>query len=242
MLLVQVDVYIVIFLSFRFCLAYVDITKWRDFYLRVSSQIDSCGMFLSCGYFFAFFHFVLLHGISTVHNRSPPSTWVFEKIQIGERIMFDNTNPYTLRTETVGDVIFYYVAFTDKGIHWEVEVSQPVYAAFEQFVKTERNLHRWCERHEEWYELPEGTICDRAVDKPQSAEDAALDMLRDATLRRALHSLPVKQRRRLLLHHEFGLTYGQIAEMEGVTRRPIARSIDSATQKICEEIKKFENR
>ena len=62
--------------------------------------------------------------------------------------MFDNTNPYTLRAENVEGIAHYYISFADgQTIQWETEISQPVYLAFQQFTRTERNLRRWDERH-----------------------------------------------------------------------------------------------
>jgi hypothetical protein len=86
---------------------------------------------------------------SSVGCRSPPFQSEFlKKIQIGERTMFDNTNPYTLRTEVVGGITRYYVAFTDgQAVLRETEVSRPVYLEFLRFVKVERNLRRFDERH-----------------------------------------------------------------------------------------------
>jgi len=42
--------------------------------------------------------------------------------------MFDNTNPYTLRTEIIEGIMHYYVSFKDgQAIPRETEVSRPVY-------------------------------------------------------------------------------------------------------------------
>ena len=119
--------------------------------------------------------------------------------------MFDNTSPYTLRTEN-----------------------------------TERNLRRSDERHEEYSELSDEALHTRAMDKPQSAEDAVFDSLQNEFLWRAIQSLPEMQRRRFILHHEFGLTYKQIALVEGCTRQAITLSVENAVAKIRAEIKKFE--
>ncbi|MGI6176338.1 MAG: hypothetical protein ACOYJC_09355 [Christensenellales bacterium] len=57
--------------------------------------------------------------------------------------MFDNENPYTLRTEVVEGITHYYVSFQDgQAIMRETEVSRPVYLEFLRFVKHERNLRR----------------------------------------------------------------------------------------------------
>ena len=156
--------------------------------------------------------------------------------------MFDNKNPYTLHTEIVEGITQYYISFTDEeNIHRKIEVSRPVYLEFLRFVKTERNLRRWDERHTEQSELTEEMLYKRALYPPKSIEDATFDSLRNEQLRLAIQELPEVQRRRFLLYHEFGLTYEQIAEMEGCTKMPVKRSIDRAKEKIIEKLKNFKN-
>ena len=154
--------------------------------------------------------------------------------------MFNNENPYTLRTEIVEGITHYYVSFTDgQAIHRETEVSRPVYLEFLRFVEIERSLRHWDERHKEHSELTDETLNRRAVNPPISLEDTVFDSLRNERLRMAIQDLPEIQRRRFVLYHEFGLTYEQIAEMEGCTKMPVKRSIDRAEQKIREQIKFF---
>ena len=154
--------------------------------------------------------------------------------------MFDNKSPYTLRTENTEGITRYYVSFTDgQAIHRETEVSRSVYQEFQRFVKTERNLRRWDERHTEQSELSDETLHSRAVDKPQSAEDAAFDSLRNEYLWRAIQTLPEMQRRRFVLYYEFGLTYEQIAQIEGCTKMAVKYSIDNAVKAIKESLEKF---
>jgi len=147
--------------------------------------------------------------------------------------MFDNTNPYTLRTEIVEGITHYYVSFSDgQAIPREIEVSRPVYLEFCRFVKRERNLRRSDERHMEQSELTDETLYNRALKPPKSVEESVFDGLRDERLRQAIAELPGIQRRRFVLHHEFGLTYEQIAEMEGCSFRAIKYSTDIAKEKI----------
>ena len=154
--------------------------------------------------------------------------------------MFDNTNPYTLRTEIVGGIMHYYVSFKDgQAIPRETEVSRPVYLEFCRFIKQERNIRRWDERHIEQSELSDETLYKRALSPPKSVEETVFDSQRDERLRQAVAELPEIQRRRFVLYHEFGLTYEQIAKMEGCTKMPVKRSIDRATEKIRGLIKKF---
>jgi len=156
--------------------------------------------------------------------------------------MFDNTNPYTLRTEIIEGITHYYVCFTDgQAIPRETEVSRPVYVEFCRFVKRERNLRRSDERHIEQSELTDETLYARAFCPPKSVEEAAFDSLRDERLRQAIAELSEIQRRRFVLYHEFGLTYEQIAEMEGCSKVSAFRSVSRAEEKIKEGLKNFKN-
>jgi len=147
--------------------------------------------------------------------------------------MFDNTNPYTLRTEIVEGITHYYVSFTDgEDIKHETEVSRPVYLEFLRFAKTERNLRRWDERHIEQSELTDETLYDRALQKPKSVEDTIFDIQRDEQLSLAIQDMPKTQRRRFVLYREFGLTYEQIATVEGCHLTSVRESIMRAEEKI----------
>jgi len=154
--------------------------------------------------------------------------------------MFDNTNPYTLRTEIIEGITHYYISFADgQAIPRETEVSRPVYLEFCRFVKRERNLRRSDERHMEQSDLTDEMLYNRALRPPKNVEEMAFGSLRDEHLRQVIADLPEIQRRRFVLYHEFGLTYEQIADMEGCTKRAIKFSVDLAEEKIREKLKDF---
>lgn len=156
--------------------------------------------------------------------------------------MFDHTNPYALRTVIVEGITHYFVSFIDgQAVQRETEVSRPVYLEFLRFVKTERNLRRWDERHIEQSDLTEEMLNERALYKPDTVEEAVFDSWRDEHLRSAIRSLPETQRRRFILYHEFGLTYEQIAKMEGCSGTSAFKAVHRAEAKIKEKIKIFEN-
>lgn len=147
--------------------------------------------------------------------------------------MFDNTTHYTLHTEIVEGITHYFISFTDEqAIYRETEVSRPVYLEFLRFVKTERNLRRSDERHIEQSDLTDETLYKRALIPPKSVEDTAFDSMRNKHLRLAIQSLPEIQRRRFILYHEFGLTYEQIAEIEGCSHVAVIHSLSKAEKKI----------
>jgi RNA polymerase sigma-70 factor (ECF subfamily) len=154
--------------------------------------------------------------------------------------MFDNTNPYILRTEIREGITYYYISFTDgQAILRETEISRPVYLELLRFIKTERNLRRWDERHTEQSVLTDETLYERAFHTPTDVEELTLDSLRNERLRRAVMELPETQRRRFILYHEFGLTYEQIAKMEGCTKVSAFHAVKRAEEKIKESIKNF---
>jgi len=156
--------------------------------------------------------------------------------------MFDNSNPYTLRTELVEGIMRYYVSFKDgQAIPRETEVSRPVYLEFLRFVKVERNLCRFDERHIEQSELTDESLYNRALHPQKSVEETVFDSQRDERLRQAVAELPEIQRRRFILYHEFGLTYEQIAEMEGRNLSSIYESVRGAESKIKEKMRIFES-
>lgn len=80
---------------------------------------------------------------------------------------------------------------------------------------------------------------DRAVHRPATVEELALQSMEYARLHRAITKLPEIQRRRLILHYFQGLTYERIAEMEGCTKRAVKFSVDIAVEKLKKFFKNF---
>ena len=153
--------------------------------------------------------------------------------------MFDNTNPYTLRKEIIAGMTHYYVSFTDgQSVHRETEVSRSVYLEFRHFIKRERNLRRWDERHTEQSELSDEAINKRTLSQPKSLEETVFDNLLNEKLQMAIQQLPEIQRRRFIIYYEYGLTYEQIAEMENCSKVAVKYTIDKARTII---LKKFES-
>ena len=140
--------------------------------------------------------------------------------------MFDNTNPYKVFCR-------YYAAFFDgKGKPQEVEISEDVFHAFEEFVKTERNLRRWDERHEEHLEYAEEEISVKVPRLQKSIEEVICEKELAREVETVIDTLPEIQRRRFLLYHKYDLTYEQIAEVENCSHPAIIKSVSAAIQKL----------
>ena len=123
----------------------------------------------------------------------------------------------------------YYVTFTDgQGIHRETGVSRPVYLELLRFIRTERNLRRWDERHIEQSEMSDEMLGAFAINPQKTIEETTFDSLRNEQLRQAVLQLSEVQRRRFVLYHEFGFTYEQIADIEGCSFQAVAKAIKSA--------------
>jgi len=142
--------------------------------------------------------------------------------------VFENKNQYVLQASIDETGICYFVSFIDgQGIWQKAEVSLPIYQAFQQFVRTERNLRRWDERH------IAGTLLeDSVVRSTQSAEDVVIKRQRCEEVRKAIRTLPKIQHRRFVLRYGLGFTYEKIARIEGCSFQQVAKAIKAAKNKI----------
>lgn len=145
-------------------------------------------------------------------------------------------NPYTINKE--GNT--YSLSFNDgQGVHQQFKIDKALYDVFDRFELEDLVVLNEFDRHTEHSELTEETLNMRALDKPKNVEEIVCEQICNKQLYAAISILPVAQKRRLLLYYFGGLTYEQIAEMEGCTKMPIKRSIDRAIEQLKEKIKSF---
>ena len=155
--------------------------------------------------------------------------------------MFDRNNLYTLQTEIVDGIAHDYVLFNDgQAVSHKVEVSYDVYLEFLRFVVIERKMRHWDERHKEYSKLTEETLVKRAELAPKSAEETVFDNMFSECVIQAIKELPKIQRKRFVMYYEFGLTYEQIADIDGCTKIAVKYTIDKAKLSIVKKIKVFE--
>jgi RNA polymerase sigma-70 factor (ECF subfamily) len=154
--------------------------------------------------------------------------------------MFDNTNPYVLRTEIREGITRYYVSFRDgQAVLRETEVSREVYLVIDECRRHEKRQKNFFDRYIEHSELTDETLSHRAHTSPMSVEEEIDKKEESDALRAAIGELPEIQRRRFVLHHEAHLTYKQIAEIEGCTKRAVKFSVDIAGEKLRGKLKNF---
>ena len=149
----------------------------------------------------------------------------------------DKYNPYTIGTTEDGRR---WLTFSDgQGNRHHFEISAAVFALFDSFELDDLSYLNEVDRHYEHSELTEASLYDRAVNRPATVEESALQSMEYAQLHRAISVLPEIQKRRLILYYFQGLTYEQIAGMEGCTKRAVKFSVDIAVEKLKKFFKNF---
>ena len=151
--------------------------------------------------------------------------------------MAEQKATYILRTEPAAQGMKYYASFTDgQAVFHDVEISYEVFQELQSFIKQERNLKRWGERHIEQSQLSEITLHKRALRPPENVEDIVLETLRKTEIKQAIESLPEPQRRRFFYCHEQGLTGAEIAKLEGCSQQAVAKSLQAARKNILKRL------
>lgn len=149
----------------------------------------------------------------------------------------DKYNPYTIGTTEDGR---HWLTFLDgQGNRHHFEISAAVFTLFDSFELDDLSYLNEVDRHYEQSELTEASLYDRAVHRPAMVEESALQNMEYAQLHRAISELPEIQKRRLILYYFQGLTYEQIAGMEGCTKRAVKFSVDNAVEKLKKFFRNF---
>ena len=146
----------------------------------------------------------------------------------------DKYNPYTL-TEKEDK---YFLSFKDgQGVFRELQITKELFEVLNRFELDDLSILNEWDRHYEHSELTEASLYDRAAMLPESVEDAVLRNMRYEALHNAINKLPETQRRRLILYYFNGLTYSQIAEMEGCKYQTVQDSIYAALNNLKKILK-----
>lgn len=146
----------------------------------------------------------------------------------------DKYNPY--RIYTVGiktDAPRYYVTFTDdQRVQHCLEIDRELFDAFDGFELEDLSFLNAVDNHYEHSELTEASLNRRAFKPHEAVDDFVIRQLEGENLHEALKKLPEIQQRRLTLYYFEGLTYQQIAEMEGCKRQTVQESVAAALKRL----------
>lgn len=100
----------------------------------------------------------------------------------------DKYNPYTIGTTEDGR---HWLSFSDgQGNRHHFEISAAVFALFDSFELDDLSYLNEVDRHYEQSELTEASLYDRAVHRPATVEESALQSMEYAQLHRAISGLP----------------------------------------------------
>ena len=114
----------------------------------------------------------------------------------------------------------------------ELQITKELFEVLNRFELDDLSILNEWDRHIEHFEQTEQSLNRRAFFKAESVEETVLRNLQYEQLHRAISELPETQKRRLILYYFRGLTYEQIAEMEGCTHPAIIKSVSAALEKI----------
>lgn len=148
----------------------------------------------------------------------------------------DKYNPYTIKEQRD----HFFLSFQDgQCVPHELEIPKALYDLFNDFELRDLSYLNEVDRHIEQSELTEAALYQRVSSAPQSTEELAFASIENEMLHRTIAELPKVQRHRLVLYYYGGLTYEQIATLEGCTKMPVKRSIDRAEEKIRQKLENF---
>lgn len=143
-------------------------------------------------------------------------------------------NPYEIYS--VGaytDRPHYYIAFTDStGVRQEMEIDKALFDVLDRFELNDLSFLNEVDNHYERSELTEASLNSKAFKPRETVEEVVTLRDENERLHRAIAMLPEKQRKRLTLYYFRGLTYEQIAEMEGCKHPAIMKSVSAAIAKL----------
>lgn len=148
----------------------------------------------------------------------------------------DKDNPYMIFTRGIHtDHPQYYLFFEDvTGTPHCMEISKDLFDSLDRFELEDISFMNEVDRHYEQSEQTEASLNKRALKKQDSVEEEVQQRMEIQALHDAISDLPEIQRRRLVLYYFGELTYEQIAEMDGCTKRAVKFSVDLAIEKLKE--------
>lgn len=147
---------------------------------------------------------------------------------------------YTLREKITEDSTKYFISFKDgQGAYHELEVSHAFYMEFRRLELNNRKIQNWDQRHREFNEVWDETLNRRALRLPKSVDEQIIEAERDELLYRAIHTLPEPQKRRFLLHYEYGYTYRSIGILEHRREETVRKSAILARDKVRAVMQKY---
>lgn len=146
----------------------------------------------------------------------------------------DKDNPYSIFTNEGK----YFVMFKDSsGNMVTTEISEEVYSLFDRFELEDLARMNELDRHGTLFELNEQELFHNADSDYIPVDVAASENIECRALRKAIAELPEVQRRRIIMYFFDGLSYEEIAALEGCKYQAIQKSIRQSVRKLRRVLK-----
>ena len=147
----------------------------------------------------------------------------------------DQANPYHIFTVGIesADPHFYLSFIDSQGVKICMEISRELFSQLNQFELEDLSYLNQIDNHYEHSELTEATLERRMACYQESLEERAIRMDRYDRLHAAIEKLPEGQRRRLRLYYFGGLTYEEIAKIDGCSFQAVAKSIAAGERRLA---------
>lgn len=140
--------------------------------------------------------------------------------------------------EHIAETNKYYIYFKDSvNNECKIEIDKQIYEAYIESKRAYKKIKNQKTRHEENSEQTEISLYSKALIKQKSVEDEVQEKIEREKIKRAKSILTKTQKRRMELYIEEGMSLGKIAQIEGVGKSKIDKSIAQGIKKI----KKFLN-
>lgn len=143
-------------------------------------------------------------------------------------------NPYTIDFENNA------ITFNDSNnVFRYVKVSKEIINNMNENELEDKHFMNQDERYKEYSELTDISLYKRAIKEEELIEDKIINNELINTVRMAVHKLPEKQKRRVILYFFFNKTYKEIAEIENCAIMSVKDSTDVAFKKLRDELREW---
>lgn len=147
-------------------------------------------------------------------------------------------NPYELMKDSKNDIYLIKIKSFNNSFQI-VEVSKEVYKVFDEYELKDISQMNEYDNHIEHFNLSENLLHKKIKYKIKGLDEIVEEKIINEELMKAIANLPEIQRKRIKLYFFDDLTYQQIANLEGCTKRAIKFSVDIA---IANLYKKMSNK
>ena len=138
------------------------------------------------------------------------------------------------KTEFLNGKRTYHIIFKDMC---DLEVSKEKYLDFNSFISELIRYKNTYTRYIEHLEQSDLILHKRMLHQPEKIENIVFKKILHETLYEAINQLNEIQKRRFIYYYIDELTYAEIAEIEGCTKRAIKFSVDAAKKNLQIKLK-----